>query len=214
MYSAALDCSGYQVALAIAITDKQKIVFKNYKFFKGRDSASLLNWIFENLEENNIDIKNIKEWTVGSGPGSFTGMRIASAIVLGFAFDNKQIRTRTIPTALAIAFSYQNDKIAILYDAKKNELVLFKVENIKNNQTSQNIISDLKNLQKNCKLIALKSDKIAIEKMANANCAILENITFIEHIPIENLLFINYDNWKCDLTELIYIRPAVHKKGE
>ena len=82
------------------MTAKLRLDNKEYSWEGGREMAEGLHkFIFDKLQENNADWKDISEITFFSGPGSFTGLRIGAAIVNTLAhelqvplFDHKGTR--------------------------------------------------------------------------------------------------------------------------
>ena len=99
---AALDFSGPQAVFAVE-KDGNKI-FEVSKLMQRRDAASFAEFLQSNLKAHGLDFADITHWTVGSGPGSFTGMRIAASFVQGLTYG-KDVQTRTVPSAEAIAAS-------------------------------------------------------------------------------------------------------------
>ena len=97
-YAAALDLSGREAGFAVL--DGGKVVLSLVRPMRGRDSAQLAAWVEEELRKAGIALESIRRWTVGSGPGSFTGMRLAAALVNGWTYG-KAVETRCVPTAAA-----------------------------------------------------------------------------------------------------------------
>lgn len=59
-----------------------KLDEREYRETLGRDLAENLHvFIFEKLQENGADFRDISEITFMAGPGSFTGLRIGAAVV-------------------------------------------------------------------------------------------------------------------------------------
>lgn len=72
------------------MTAKLRLNEKEYEWEGGREMAEGLHkFIFEKLQENGADWKDISEITFFSGPGSFTGLRIGAAIVNTLAHELK-----------------------------------------------------------------------------------------------------------------------------
>lgn len=70
------------------MTAKLRLDNKEYSWEGGREMAEGLHkFIFEKLQENGADWKDISEITFFSGPGSFTGLRIGAAIVNTLAHE-------------------------------------------------------------------------------------------------------------------------------
>lgn len=70
------------------MTAKLRLNDKEYVWEGGREMAEGLHkFIFEKLQENGADWKDISEITFFSGPGSFTGLRIGAAIVNTLAHE-------------------------------------------------------------------------------------------------------------------------------
>ena len=64
----------------------------------GRDSSSLPILVGNALAEAGFTYADIDMWTVGTGPGSFTALRVAAAFVLGASRGRDQT-VRGIPSA-------------------------------------------------------------------------------------------------------------------
>ncbi len=215
--SAALDLSVAEVAFAVADLEKGCVVFEEFVPMIGRTSAGMLLWMKSCAEKHGLSLNDIVEWTVGTGPGSFTGLRLVAALVSGFTFQKEGVKTRTLPTALALAAGLSEDKsvsVASLHDGRRNELLMFGMKSdgktvFENGDTrvvtpgeeSEKLIATYD------RFVAVASDKNAVIKTFGEEQA--EQVTYFDHIPISNLIFIESDNWGEDMTDLVYIRPAV-----
>ncbi|QSH41862.1 hypothetical protein P0136_05835 [Lentisphaerota bacterium ZTH] len=221
-YSAAIDLSGCEAGFAVAETVSGNLICEATKPMSGRSSAGLPDWVLQLLAENNIDLKSIRHWTVGSGPGSFTGMRLAAAFVEGLIFSKEGIETRCVPTAFALGAELNTsdgDKIAALFDGRNKEILLYELEN-RNGEITATGVTEVLNKQQAADFFvangfsaytAFNSDRAALEKIISPE--IISEIKFAEHIPTANLIksSLPYTN---NLTELVYIRPAVYAKKQ
>ncbi len=81
-----------------------KLDDKTYEWESGRELAEkLLAFIHEKLSENDKDWQDITEITFMSGPGSFTGLRIGTAVV------------NTLASELNIPlFNHKGEKVKII----------------------------------------------------------------------------------------------------
>ena len=217
-YSAAIDLSGNEAAFAVVCRESGNIVISSTRPMTGRNSATLTPWVLELINDHSIQLEEIAEWTVGSGPGSFTGMRLAAALVAGITFGNANIKTRCVPTAVALASVLQTspgDSIAAVFDGRNSEILVFELVNQggeiipagKNDVLSAEDAETFFNDRKFTHLVALEKDHAAIAKVADANT--LERFKMIEHISPEKLISAQCAEWDNDLTDLVYIRPAV-----
>jgi len=217
-YSAAIDLSGNEAAFAVACKEFGEIVVNAARPMTGRSSASLTPWVLELIKSKEIQLDDIVEWTVGSGPGSFTGMRLAAALVAGIIFDVKNVKSRCVPTAVALASVLQTssgDSIAAVFDGRNSEILIFELVNqagIIVPAGSNDVLSACDadaffNDRKFNHLVALEKDRAAIEKVLDGFS--IEQFSFMEHVPAEKLISAQCAEWDNDLTDLVYIRPAV-----
>ncbi|MCF6176062.1 MAG: tRNA (adenosine(37)-N6)-threonylcarbamoyltransferase complex dimerization subunit type 1 TsaB [Victivallaceae bacterium] len=215
-YSAALDLSGDEAGLAVAEQISGKIIIEQFRPMTGRSSAVLASWIIDLLGKVNLKLADITEWTVGSGPGSFTGMRLAAALVEGFIMGHA-VKSRCVPSAIALAaYSSPGEITAVIFDGRNRELLLFAVEHDATGQLQKygtEIVFNAENAAevfqqgqyKN--ITALQKDATALGKIIPQN--ILDKVNYQGHIPVVELLSSQSSNWNNDLTDLCYIRPAV-----
>ena len=129
-FAAALDLSGREAGFALL--DGTKILLSATRPMRGRDSAQLAAWAASELDKAGIGLNSVAKWSVGSGPGSFTGMRLAAALVNGWTFGKTGIETRCVPTAVALAANLvapaEGSRIGALFDGRNHELILFEME--------------------------------------------------------------------------------------
>lgn len=215
-YSAALDFSGPEAAFAVA-AQNGKVIIDDFKPMRGRDSSSLTPWLVELLQKQGLALNAIGRWTVGSGPGSFTGLRLAAAFVSGLTFGHEDICCRCVPTAQVIAETASpapGEKVAVLHDGRNSELLLFGAicEDGKRCLPSgevEVIKSGSEALSGFDYIVAPERDLPAIEKCLGSD--IISKIIPVPHPPMALMLTAPGD-WDNDLTELVYIRPAVFVK--
>ena len=231
--SAAIDFSTVNATLAICDTDSDNIIFTANRPMSGRESSSLLPWIISQLKENGYTLKEITKWTCGTGPGSFTGLRIAASLVAGLTYAKENIEVRGIPsgTAIANALSAPGEKRAVLYDGKRGDIICYtpppqciaedKDQPLSTNSTSlptpstQIIFPDnMQQLDSFDKLCAMESEKTALEKIVPQK--LMQKIRFLTGFPIEKLLINKTYKWQNNSSgeslfepDLVYIRPAV-----
>lgn len=73
---------------SVAISDQEKLlclceeVSENYK--QSESLHSFVEWALEGAE---IELKDLDAISLGKGPGSYTGLRIAAASAKGFVLD-------------------------------------------------------------------------------------------------------------------------------
>ncbi len=99
---------------------------------KGRDSdRTLVPWILERLREYGLDPKDVERWTVGTGPGSFSGLRVGIAFIKGICQATGALY-RGMPSSLALAAAALQatektegiHSIAVLHDARREQIIL------------------------------------------------------------------------------------------
>lgn len=218
-FRAALDLSGVEAAFSVAPPEAPPL-FSVHKPMRGRSAALLVEWLREMLKPHAIELGQITEWTVGSGPGSFTGLRLASALVGGLIYGKEGVKARALPTALAMAAGLSPEpgtRTGVLFDGRNNELLLYGTAvdasgNICPDGVS--MVIDAANAAESCagfdRLTAFACDHAAINRiLCGASVAEPE---YQEHLPVERMFDIVSDNWNNDLTGLVYIRQAVFTK--
>ena len=100
MYSAVIDPAPDHAAFALL--EDARVIAIERRPMRGRDAAALPVFILETLKNHNVDFSAVKRWTVGSGPGSFTGLRLVSALVSAWSLGKEDVKTRNVPGAVAL----------------------------------------------------------------------------------------------------------------
>ncbi len=123
MIHAALDTS---LGFSFAVADDDKLIFQESMPGIGRESDRLLiPWIVENLKKFNLHPNDIKAWTVGTGPGSFAGLRCGIALIKGFIAVS-QAKLRGVPSSCAIASQCaapDAPQAAVLHDGRCGQVI-------------------------------------------------------------------------------------------
>ncbi len=106
--------------LSLAIMDKDSIVYDfNRKIPRG--ASGLIGYIKKACESTSIKLADFDAFVVGSGPGSFTGLRISYSIIKGLAYSlKKPIITIGSFWACAFSFAESKTKITVIADARRN----------------------------------------------------------------------------------------------
>jgi tRNA threonylcarbamoyl adenosine modification protein YeaZ len=217
-YSAAIDLSGKYAGFALAETASGKVLVSEHKKMHGRSSSSLCTWMLELLSAPKIDIAEIGEWTVASGPGSFTGMRLAAALATGISLGQSNIKTRCVPGAVALAGSVEyleGEKLISIFDGRNREILLFELIK-KNGEMIPTGVTKVLNREQAKEffaanqykhIVAPAPDRVNIELVLPED--ICGKIQYFENLPLEKLIACKYKEFDNDLTDLVYIRPAV-----
>lgn len=199
---AALDFSGPQAVFALE-KDGCK-VFEVSKVMQRRDAAAFAEFLQSNLRENGLEFADITHWTVGSGPGSFTGMRIAASFVQGLTYG-KNIECRTVPSAEAVA-GKDYKKSCVLFDGRNKEIILFDLGSSKEAILNKEQAAEYFKENKFEAFAAMEYDRRAVELIVPSE--IFSKIKWTEKLDTD-VFFKSENSFDGNLTNLIYIRPSV-----
>ena len=217
-YSAAIDLSGKYAGFALAETASGKVLVSEHKKMHGRSSSSLSTWMLELLSALKIDIAEIGEWTVASGPGSFTGMRLAAALATGISLGRDDIKTRCVPGAVALASCVkclEGEKLITIFDGRNREILLFELIKKDGEIIPTGMTKVLNSEQANEFFAANHYKHIAAPTPDSVNIKLVlpekicGKVQYFENLPLEKLIASKYKVFDNDLTDLVYIRPAV-----
>lgn len=121
--SVALDTS---MGFSLAIADEQgRLLLCEKLSAVGRESDRLLTpWVVECLKKAGSTLKEVARWTVGTGPGSFAGLRCGIAMAKGAALVSGATM-RGVPSAYALACSAPAEctAVGVLHDGRCGELL-------------------------------------------------------------------------------------------
>ncbi len=209
--SAAIDFSTDMACLAASALDKQEVLFSESKKMPGKDASAIASWTVSVLARNGFSVCDIRRWTCGSGPGSFTGLRIAASLVSGISFRNDKTLARCVPSGQAIASKIDPDttNTLVLYDGRRGEIFAFSTPNAPrlNIVTSANLAI----LDAYARLAAMESQRKAIELILPRGQ--VERVSYLSEFPVERLLAEETTHW-VEYTDsnplgarLIYLRP-------
>ena len=182
-----------------------------------RNASNLPCWMEQCLASRGRSMEDISEWSVGSGPGSFTGLRLASAFVMGRAFARENVLRRAVPTAAAMAHGAKcagksGKNAGVLFDGRRDELLLYGMTEKEGSFVPSGVHAvlssqDLSPLGSFDFFAALERDREVIEKVAGSLLA--GKVVFLPHIQASYLILNEPGDFSRPLTDLVYLRPAV-----
>lgn len=209
----ALDLSGSLAAFAV-MDDAGTVLIDESRPMRGREAASLASFLTGLLAEKGLTIRDVTHWTVGSGPGSFTGMRLASALVKGWVFGRPAVQVRCVPSALIPAAAASADTAAVLQDGRNQEMLVFGLKKQGVSYVPDGFTAVWNREQAALELprqtcgawVVYAADEAAVRKLLPEDAAVtLEICRTWSAVPLLRAE-LPYDG---DLDQLVYIRPAV-----
>lgn len=206
----AIDLSGKCAALAL-LDEEGKVLLDETLPMRGHESAKLADWVIGLLAGRNLAPETVRRWTVGSGPGSFTGMRLAASLVAGWHYAHPEIECRSVPSAVSLAAAIDarpGEKIGALFDGRNREFLVFGLDGV--TPAGYDTVADAARAAEAVasfdRLVALGDDFDVLAKLLPE--AIFQRLERVERFSARPLVesALPFDN---DLTKLVYIRPAV-----
>lgn len=126
----ALDTSN---GASLAIARDGALVLEAYLPAVGRDSDSaLVPWLQARFADAGLTPDQVTRWTVGTGPGSFSGLRVGISLVMGLCLPGRT-PCRGLPSSLALAWqatrlapaaAVPGAHMAVLHDARRRQIIL------------------------------------------------------------------------------------------
>ncbi|MBN1864553.1 MAG: hypothetical protein JW808_06595 [Victivallales bacterium] len=210
--SAAIDFSTDMACLAASVCGRPDALFSETRHMPGKEASAIASWTASVIKENGFSLCDVRRWTCGSGPGSFTGLRIAASLVSGLTFQNNKVIARCVPSGQAIASKIHPNttRILVLYDGRRGELLAFST----NNKSLLTLSSaNLAVIDKFDRLCAMESQRKAIEAVLPEEHS--QRVSYLHSFPVEQLLADSTTPWLDNReskplgAQIIYLRPPV-----
>ncbi|MCQ9204787.1 MAG: tRNA (adenosine(37)-N6)-threonylcarbamoyltransferase complex dimerization subunit type 1 TsaB [Omnitrophica bacterium] len=113
----AIDASTENISLCIM---KEGQVAADYNRRMQFGATKLIGYIKKNLEKIALSLSDFDAFVIGSGPGSFTGLRISFSIIKAFMLATKK-PVIAVSSFFSCAYPFRNAqrRIAVISDARK-----------------------------------------------------------------------------------------------
>ncbi|MFA6814902.1 MAG: tRNA (adenosine(37)-N6)-threonylcarbamoyltransferase complex dimerization subunit type 1 TsaB [Lentisphaeria bacterium] len=221
MIHAALDTSN---GTAFAVCKNNKLLFHEFLDGTGRNSDQILvSWLVNSLKSIGLTVNDITNWTLGTGPGSFAGLRCGIAMIKGICLSsNATMRGVASSYALARASkTSQNssETCGILNDGRHNQVLLSRFQ-MKDNDwqlVDAPIPLDPDSLllpEYQCECWATNQQELLPELPEE----ITAKLQSFQHLPADMLLQNTSVIWPTQSIDMekscepLYVRPAVFVK--
>lgn len=214
MYRAGFDYSWQEASFALA-DERGNILLEEFQVFPPRNASGLPDWIAGLLASRQLSPGDVTEWSVGCGPGSFTGLRVAASLVMGLCFG-RGVRRRAVSTAAAMADSLRLPPgirhVMVLFDGHRDELLGYGLDRTEHGFVPSGfheVLSrdSLTALDSFDSLAALDKDAARIREIAGERAD--GKLRTVTHVSASALIFNHPGDFGRKLTDPVYLRPAV-----
>ncbi len=218
MIEAALDTSS---GTTLAIRTDAGVVQDSLPLMGRDNDRQLATWIVDRLRAADCRPRDVQRWTVGTGPGSFTGIRVGIAFVKGVCTSSGALY-RGLPSSLALAAAAADraataNRIGVLHDARRGQLILSLYRREQNELQAEgtpqvHTPEQLAAMADQCQAWVTAHAEVARALLPDAMCGALLDV---EQIDARKLLTQPSWGWPetardADAsTEPVYVRPAV-----
>ena len=189
MISLFIDTS--KTSLSLGLMSGNKLIFKENTESYNKHSNYLINKIVNALKRNNLEIKDIDNFIILNGPGSFTGIRIGVTVMKTLAWSlNKKLYMLSNLKALELHSKENVDiKLSIIDDKKDSFYMGIYSDNEKEEYISLDDIPKYKNKKIELRADPTDDDVIAVIKKEikslNETLLFLEKANKTDEIEIE-----------------------------
>ena len=114
----ALETSTHMLSVALSVDE---ILIERSEFCVNGGSNRLLPWVQQLLAEAGLSLQELDAIAFGSGPGSFTGLRMACGVAQGLAYG-AGLPVIPVVTLAALALSHGPGRVLACLDARMNEV--------------------------------------------------------------------------------------------
>ena len=205
-----IDSSSGNIEFALYENNKISI---NKKLDSEINADSLIYELLKELGSSNRLIKDVDVVSLSNGPGSFTGLRIGSAIAEGICFANN-CKLVEIPTLDIIANKYKNDGelIALIFSNSRTQEFYFaeyKNEKGKMSRTSDYSVKRLEDINMDNKVIIV-NEKTDLHLFENLNITDLSEISNIQshlELTLDNIERSDFSDYKT--SEPFYMKKFI-----
>ncbi len=124
---------------SVAVLEDNKVLIENTVNSSQNHSEVLLDLVQETLKNAELTVSDIDEFAISSGPGSFTGLRVACATAKAFAFteDTCVFEVCTLDSLAYNAVSELEKATVIpIIDARRKQ-VYFSIYDLDNNNVTR-----------------------------------------------------------------------------
>lgn len=212
---AALDFSWNEASIALA-DEHDRVLFTEKIMLNGHDASALPERLEQAAAHAGTPLSGITEWSVGTGPGGFTGLRVAAALVSGLTYGHPEIKVRGVPSAAglirsAFAGNFPQKAVA-LFDGRRSEILAYGMELKDGSYQPDGFTAvlqkpgELAAVLDGARAAALEKDRAALSRFTPE---LAEMVSCTPSIQAEELIFNDPRNFSASPTELIYLRAAV-----
>lgn len=206
----ALDLSGPFASFAVMRNDE--ILFSESILLQNRNNGAFFTAFFAKFNEFKLDVSDIDKWIVGTGPGSFTGLRIASSFVSGVVYGADKTAvgiSSAFPIAINIGAS-SGENIGVIFPCSKDTVYLCTLvldENglwiMKKNPEylTKRELREKKDYHRFA-LLCASGDENSYKEFINPDIPVV----FLNRFPVEKMLHDFGGNYS-GIQDLLYLRP-------